>query len=474
MNIELRHYIGGQWGEWDDERLDVVNPHSGDVVAICPSGSRTVVDIAVRGAVEAHSLWAQLPLEARIEIVNAWADTIERHLDELAQVQCLEMGQPLELGRMIMSSGLAELRASVEEARAYEFRRDLVVEGSGTTRIIRHSLGAVAVITPWNFPITTILAAIGPLLLAGNTVLVKPSELSPISAVRLFELLDIPDGVMSLVLGDGRAGQPLVEHPDVRFVHFTGSVETGRRVASASAALLRRAALELGGKDPVVIDAGVDPVVTAQAVAFGSFMNSGQICTSMERIYVHQDVAEEFVSALVDMALGYARADLSGNGAMNELGPMVTERQRQIVQTHVDDAVARGATVRVGGQIPDGPGYFYPATVLVDVDDDMTVMTEETFGPIAPVCVVPTFEEGVRRASAGRFALAATVYTQDPSHAQTAESIPAGLVWINQWQGGGPGRIYEPARDSGFGATGSTAAFDAATRPASVFIASPE
>ncbi|WP_431913336.1 aldehyde dehydrogenase family protein [Nonomuraea jabiensis] len=193
------------------------------------------------------------------------------------------------------------------------------------------------------------------------------------------------------------------------------------------------------------------------------------MCTSMERVYVHRDVAEPFIEALVEAAGTYALGD--GHDAGTVLGPLVDRRQRDIVARHVADAVSRGATVRAGGVVPEGKGFFYPATVLTGVEESMLVMTEETFGPIAPVVVVSSFEEGLERASASRFGLAATVYTADPEHMAAARRIPAGVVWVNQWQGGGPERLYEPAGDSGMGATGSRAAYDAATRPTSIHTA---
>lgn len=326
-------------------------------------------------------------------------------------------------------------------------------------------------ITPWNFPVLNVLIAIGPLLAAANTVVLKPSERCPLSVTRLVELFTLPDGVLNLVHGDGRAGGPLACHSDVELVHFTGSVAAGKEVGAAAGRGLHRAILELGGKDPVLIDAGVDPVATAHAVAFGSFVNSGQICTSMERIYVHRDVADEFITALCEVAATYTTGD--GHDEKTVLGPLVDQSRRDIVHRHVTDAVERGATRHVGGAIPTGQGSFYPATVLTGVDDSMLVMREETFGPVAPVEIVSSWEEGLRHASRSSFGLAATVYTHDRDHAAMAASIPAAVTWINQWQGGGPGRIYEPARDSGMGATGSHAAYDAATRPATVHVAAP-
>ncbi|MFC9530076.1 aldehyde dehydrogenase family protein [Streptomyces sp. NPDC057717] len=467
----LQNLIGGIWEDSrGDTLLDVVNPATEHAIARAPGGCRDDVDRAVAAAVQAQPAWAALPLAERVARISAWADVVAEHADELAELECREMGKPVGIGRTFIDGAVAGLKASAGQALEYAFEETVAHDDDGgSTRVLRHPLGAAAVITPWNFPVTMVLGALGPLLAAGNTVVVKPSERSPLSAVRLFELLNLPPGVVNLVLGDARAGGPLAEHEQIQLVHFTGSVEAGRKVGAGTGERLHRAVLELGGKDPVVVDAGVDPRATAAAVAFGAFINTGQICTSMERIYVHEDVADAFVEALVEAAGTYTMGDGHDEGVM--MGPLVDERQRDIVRRHVSDAVERGATIRAGGVEPAGRGFFYPATVLTGVDESMLVMNEETFGPLAPVVVVPSFAAGLERASRSRFGLAATVYTDDPDHMAAAARIPAGVVWINQWQGGGPERLYEPAGDSGMGATGAVAAYDAATRPASVHIA---
>ncbi|MGW6505410.1 aldehyde dehydrogenase family protein [Nonomuraea angiospora] len=466
----LQNLIGGIWEDSRGDAFhDVVNPATEEVVARCPSGSPQDVRLAVDAAVRAQPAWAALSVAERVERLSRWADTVAAHADELAELECREMGKPVALGRAFIGGAAMGFKAAVAEALEYAFEEIIPAPDGGSTTIVRAPLGVTAVIVPWNFPVPMTLGALGPLLAAGNTVVLKPSERSPMSAVRLLELMDLPPGVVNLVLGDSRAGAPLVADERVGLVHFTGSVESGRKVGERTGALLRRSILELGGKDPVVVDAGVDPVATAAAVAFGAFANSGQICTSMERVYVHRDVAEPFIEALVEAAGTYALGD--GHDAGTVLGPLVDRRQRDIVARHVADAVSRGATVRAGGVVPEGKGFFYPATVLTGVEESMLVMTEETFGPIAPVVVVSSFEEGLERASASRFGLAATVYTADPAHMAAARRIPAGVVWVNQWQGGGPERLYEPAGDSGMGATGSRAAYDAATRPTSIHTA---
>ncbi|MER5438717.1 aldehyde dehydrogenase family protein [Streptomyces sp. NPDC002790] len=471
----LQNFIGGRWEEpTGEDVVAVVNPATEEAVAHFRAGSAADVDRSVTAAAEAQREWAALTVSRRVEHLHAWAGTIAAHTAELAELECREMGKPVGIGRTFVEGAVAGLKAAADQALTYPFSETVAGPGPAGERtdIVRHPLGVTAVITPWNFPVAMVLGGLGPLLAAGNTVVVKPSERSPLSTVRLFELAaasGLPAGVLNLVLGDGRTGAALTEHQDVRLVHFTGSVGAGRAVGTATGAHLNRCVLELGGKDPVVIDAGVDPVATAQAVAFGAFINTGQICTSMERIYVHERIADEFVEALAAAARTFAVGD--GLDPATVLGPLVDARQRDTVRRHVEDAVTKGATVRAGGVAPERPGYFYPATVLTGVDDTMLVMTEETFGPVAPVTVVADFEEGLARAAASRYGLAATVYTDDPDHIAAAARLPVGVVWVNQWQGGGPERLYEPARDSGMGATGARAAYDAATRPAAVHIA---
>lgn len=466
----LQNFIDGTWTDSrDGSMLSVVNPATEETIAEFPQGSDADVDQAVAAARRAQPEWTALTVEDRVAQIGRWADRIEEHTDELAEIECREMGKPVDIGRGFIAAGVAGLKASAQEALSYAFETSTEDSDGGRTQILRRPVGVAAVVTPWNFPVTMVLAALGPLLASGNAVVVKPSERSPLSTVKLFELLDLPDGVLNLVLGDVHAGQPLVAHNDIDLVHFTGSVSAGRKVGAASGQALHRSVLELGGKDPVIVDDDVDIRATAEAVAFGSFVNTGQICTSMERIYVHEAIAEEFVVELVKATESYAFGDGLKPGVM--MGPLVDDRQRTVVHSQVADAVAQGATVRLGGVIPDGPGYFYPATVITGVEDSMPLMTDETFGPIAPIAVVSSFAEGVERASRSAFGLAVTAYSQNAEHLELAKRIPAGVIWINQWQGGGGVRTYEPARASGMGATGTTASYDAATRPSTVHIA---
>ena len=255
---------------------------------------------------------------------------------------------------------------------------------------------------------------------------------------------------MQPLLGDARAGRPLAAHPSVDLVVHTGSVTTGRELAAACGGDLRKALLELGGKDPLVVDAGVDPVWAAGQAAAGAFANAGQLCTSVERIYVHADVAEAFTEALV----AEARSLRPGPGLdpASTIGPLIDERQREIVDGHVREAAERGAEVLTGGVVPGGAGWFYPPTVLRGVTDDLAVMREETFGPVAAVRTVASFDEALEAADGTVYGLAATVLTPDLEHAQRAwRELRAGTVKVNAVWGGAPGGAAEPAGASGTG-----------------------
>jgi succinate-semialdehyde dehydrogenase/glutarate-semialdehyde dehydrogenase len=466
VTTTLQNFIDGRWTDSaSTEHLTLRNPATEEVLALVPAGSADDVDAAVAAATRAQRDWSALPLEERLGYLERAADTLDAHIAEIADLECLEMGRPASVGLTWIGGAVGRLRLHASLAREYPF----AVENPGdtaTTLVRRRPLGVVALIVPWNFQTNVIVAALGALLASGNTIVLKPSEKSPLSAIRLLELLEFPPGVLNLIVGDGRAGAPLAQHPGIALTHFTGSVGAGKAIAAASAGNLHRAVLELGGKDPVVVDSDVDIATTVKDIAYGAFSNSGQICTSMERIYVHRAIADRFIDALLEEARDYRYGDPSTGDV--RMGPMVDAGQRKIVADHVDDAVAHGATVLLGGAVPEGAGYFYPATVLTDVTDDMVIMRDETFGPVAPIQVVDSFEEGLEKAGRTTFGLAATVYSNDPAHIEAAHDLPVGTVWINKWQGRGTNVVREPYGNSGMSASGHFASFDQATRAASV------
>src|SRR3954451_4614901 len=280
--------------------------------------------------------------------------------------------------------------------------------------------GVVAAITPWNDPVAVPCGILGAALVTGNTVVFKPSERSPHTGLELARLLSslLPTGVLEVVAGDGSTGAALAASPDVDLVAHVGSTTAGRAIAEAAARTGAKVLLENGGNDPLVVDADVDPEWAAEQAATGAFANAGQICTSVERIYVTEAVAEPFLDALVRRA----EALVVGPGLDPDtrLGPLVDERLRATVHAQVQEAVEVGATLLTGGVVPEGPGTFYPATVLSGCTAEATVMQEESVGPVAPVAVVPDFEPALEAAGKGRYGLAAVVLTGPRDHAQRA------------------------------------------------------
>ena len=315
--------------------------------------------------------------------------------------------------------------------------------------MVHEPRGVVALLVPWNDPIALACGQIAAALVTGNAVVYKPSEKTPLSGARLVELLDLGD-VLQLLHGDARAGRPLAAHPDVDLVIHTGTVQTGREVMEACVDRVGKALLELGGKDAMIVDAGVDPEWAAGEAATGAFANAGQICTSVERIYVHRDVADPFVAALTRRAEALTVGP--GTDPATDMGPLIDARQRDWVHSHVEDACRSGADLRTGGRVPDGPGWFYPPTVLVGPPGDAPVLAQETFGPVAAVCVVDSFAAGLEEANRGEYGLAAVVLTPSQANAQRAwRELEVGTVKVNAVFGGAPGGAAEPRRNSGQG-----------------------
>jgi succinate-semialdehyde dehydrogenase/glutarate-semialdehyde dehydrogenase len=311
--------------------------------------------------------------------------------------------------------------------------------------------GVVAAITPWNDPVAVSCGLIGAALVTGNTVVYKPSERTPGTGQLLADILvgALPPGVLTLVLGGADAGMALARQP-VDVVAHVGSTRAGRAIAAATAQSGAKAVLENGGSDPLIVDDTVDPEWAAGQAALGAFANAGQLCVAVERIYVLHGVAEQFIDALTALAGGLRMGP--GLNPGTELGPLVDLRLRAGVDQQVREAVAAGARTLCGGEVPAGPGAFYPATVLSGCTDDMAVMREETFGPVAPVREVGTFEEALQAANSSPYGLSATVLTRDMRHAQLAwRTLAVGTVKVNEVFGGAPGGAAQPRAGSGQG-----------------------
>jgi succinate-semialdehyde dehydrogenase/glutarate-semialdehyde dehydrogenase len=384
-------------------------------------------------------------------MLKAAARRLRRHVDELAELQTREGGKPLGDSRGGVEAGIGAIEQYAELGPLHR-GRSLQGAWDATDLMVPEPRGVCALLVPWNDPIAIACGQLAACLATGNAVVLKPSEKTPLSSRRLVELLnaDLPEGILQLLLGDVRAGRPLAAHPGVDLVIHTGSVATGREVAVACAQGLRKALLELGGKDPLIVDAGVDPAWAAAQAAAGAFANAGQICTSVERIYVHADVAAAFTEALAAEAAALRPGP--GLDPDSTMGPLVDRGQRGVVEAHVGQAVAKGARVAAGGAALGDVGAFHAPTVLTGCDGGMDVMAQETFGPVAAIEEVPDFASALERANGTAYGLAATVLTPDMAHAQQAwRTLRAGTVKVNAVWGGAPGGAAHPRGSSGQG-----------------------
>jgi acyl-CoA reductase-like NAD-dependent aldehyde dehydrogenase len=434
-----------------DADIEVHDPATGELVGrVRPAGTDEVA-AAVERAVAAQRAWARTPAGDRAGLVRDAAGAVRARAEELARLNETETGRPYDdgLGGVLAAAGTLEQYA---ELGPLHRGRSLLGDWSATDLMVPEPRGTVAVITPWNDPVAVAGGLIGAALVTGNTVVHKPSERCPHLGRAFADLLAsfLPDGVLEVVDGAGPTGAALAGHAGIDVIAHVGSIAAGRAILQAAAGTGARVLRENGGNDALVIDADVDPRWAAEQAALGSYANGGQVCVSVERIYCAAPIADEFLAALTEEAGRWVyRPSVPGQKA---LGPVVDRRHREHVHGHVAAAVADGAHVHAGGVVPDGPGAFYPATVLSGLTPDMTILREETFGPVAGVRVVDDFSQGLAEAIDDPHGLAATVLTGDMGHAQRAwRELPVGTVKINAVFGGAPGGAAEPRGASGGG-----------------------
>jgi succinate-semialdehyde dehydrogenase/glutarate-semialdehyde dehydrogenase len=434
-----------------DRVLTRVDPTTGRPGAVIVCAAESQVDAAVAAAEAARAPWRRTPASARAGQLRAAASAVREAADDLGAALCASTGRLLGEARQ-SAQVAADLLEEAAVSGLLDAGRALAGDPQAMDVVRREPRGVVAVITPWNDPYPAAAGLLAAALVTGNTVVHKPSERSAVPGWLLGRLIAsaLPAGVLNVLNGDGAVGERLVADPRVQLVAHLGSTATGRRIAAAVGARGGRALLENGGKDPILVDAGVDPAWAAEQIAIGAFTNTGQLCTSVERVYLHRDAADAVLEELVRRAEAIEVGSPSEPGT--ELGPMVDEQQLAVVERHVEQALATGAEPLTGGKRLDGPGSFYPPTVLVGCAEEMAVMSEETFGPVAAVAVVADFAEGLRRAAGGAYGLAATVLTPRLDHAlEAAEELDVGTVKVNAVFGGAPGGSADPRRDSGSG-----------------------
>ena len=394
---------------------------------------------AVAAAKEAYPEWSRTPVSERAKILGRWMEIMLAEQDELARLVSAEGGKPPAEARLVdVFPGLETLKyftEHLEEMLAFQpVAPEQLLFAHWKAGYRFDPLGVMAVITPWNYPVGIPMAEIVPALGAGNTLVFKPASATVLTGLYLGDMArraGLPPGVLNTVALPGSATDALLDHPDVCKVLFTGSVDIGRHVARRCAERIIPAQLELGGKDAAVVAPDADLERTARGLVWGAFVNSGQTCASIERVYAHRSIFEPLVERVVELTQEIHVGDPFA--PETDMGPLTTRGQREIVAKQVADALAGGAKALTGGVHPEGPGFYYPPTVLVDVDHSMEIIAEETFGPVMPIMQVSSLDEGIKKANDSRFGLTASGWTRSPETAERFQrELEAGVVMINE------------------------------------------
>src|SRR5215207_2568107 len=411
--------------------LNVINPATEEGIEEIRTSSPKDLDRAAEKARVAFKKWRGISGLERAELFHEIARNLRGHADELAGIMTKEGGKPFIENHDEVGWTAACFDYYGEIARDSVGYLPAPIEPQQLALVIKEPVGVVACIVPWNYPLLLAAWKVAPALAAGNSVILKPSEETPLATRRMIELMeDLPDGVLQGVYGAGGVGDDLVRHPGVDMVAFTGSQATGQKVAHVAADRLIRTNLELGGKDSFIICDDVDIEIAAQGAVWAACLNAGQVCTSSERLYVMSKVADDFVEASRSFVESLNIGDPMDRST--DIGPMINASGREKVERHVGEALEKGAKLVAGGERYGERGFFYKPTVLTGVTPSMTVMRDETFGPVVPVVEVGNLDEAIEQANAAPYGLGANVYTQDfEKMLKCMREIRAGTVWIN-------------------------------------------
>jgi succinate-semialdehyde dehydrogenase/glutarate-semialdehyde dehydrogenase len=452
-------FVGGRWEAGDEGRVkQVTNPATGEVLGTVPNMGVAETRRAIEAAHQALPDWRARTAKERAQILRKWFDLMMANQEDLAVIMTLEEGKPLSESRGEVAYAGAFLEWFGEEAkRAYGD----VIPSHGTDKrivVLKQPIGVCAAITPWNFPAAMIARKVAPALAAGCTMVIKPSELTPYSALAMCVLAEragVPEGVVSVITGDSKPiGAELTSHPLIRKLSFTGSTAVGKMLMAQCAPTLKKLSLELGGNAPFIVFDDADIDLAVEGAIASKYRNAGQTCVCANRIFVQRGIYDRFAERLAEVASSMK----VGNGLEpeTEIGPLIDDRAIKKVEAHVSDAVAKGAAILTGGRRIDGPGTFFIPTVLTGINADMLSMREETFGPVAPLMRFDTDEEVVRLANASEFGLAGYFYSTNVQRVwRVAEALECGIVGINEGIISTEVAPFGGIKESGFGREGS-------------------
>ena len=435
MDKTYRNYIDGQWVEGSGRTIDVLNPATDKRIASVPDASADEVNRAIAAAKKAQPAWERLPAIQRANHLRTISAKIRANAERLARTIVLEQGKVPELAAVEIEFTASYIDYMAEWARRIE--GEIVTSDRPGEQILvfRRPIGVVAGILPWNFPFFLIARKLAPALVTGNTIVIKPSEETPINAFDFAELVaetDLPPGVFNLVCGGRETGAALTDNKDVGLVSFTGSVETGTRIMTACGKNLTRVNLELGGKAPAIVLNDCDLELTANALFNSRVLNTGQACNAAERVYVERGIAEALSEKVTALMKSTRYGDPSVEQGLH-MGPLVTKVGRDKMAAMVDAAKGQGAQVLTGGRIADKPGYHYEPTVLLGCTSGMDVMTKEVFGPVLPMQVVDDLDEALALANDSDYGLTSSVFTTNLNAAMKAvRELRFGETYINR------------------------------------------
>ena len=450
MVTQYKNLVNGEMVSTSN-MLDVVNPANEEVIGQVPASGETELNQAVSAARAAFKTWSRKPIEERRAVVQAISATIKENSDELFRLLTAEQGKPHSQaqGEIYGAAAMSAAQASLDLED--EINEDSDERLSRTRRV---PVGVVAGIVPWNFPVMMAVQKIAPAILSGCTIVLKPSPFTPLTTLRLAELIKdvVPAGVVNIITGEDTLGPLMTSHPDIDKITFTGSTATGKKIMEGASKDLKRITLELGGNDASIVLPDADVEKVAEQLFWSSFTNAGQICVAAKRIYIHEDIYDELSTAIAAYAKNVKVGDGSQQGTA--VGPIQNKKQYERVIELINDAKDHGYKFLVGGDHdPEIPGYYVPITILDNPPEDARIVAEEQFGPVMPLMKFSTTDEVIARANASEYGLAGAVWTADTDEGvRVAEQLETGTVWVNEFLHLSPFAPFGGHKQSGFGA----------------------